>query len=194
MEKSVINLNEISKNEWAFYYEHVISDFAELKAEYPFAFLSILPTVEPSLASITVIAVSKNIIESVSGSPSDFLGPFSKKIFIEIPLFYRKIGCEVYGCDWIDKSKFEEKDIHLSHRGNAIAKNRYGYLMCVGVPESFKLMNNVILEAVKTAENMLVAYERVQSGASDTMILNAYSHGDVGKEEYRKDRNKYVPR
>lgn len=192
MGRFTVDLDE--KIIWSLYYERVLKDYAELKAVYPFSYLLVPPTVKPSLASVTVIAVSKAIVDAVNGEPVDFTGEHSKEIHIELPMEYWNKGCNVYGCKWIDESKFRASDIHLFHSGNKLIENRYGYQMCVGVPESFKSMKNVLLEAVKTADNMLVAYERVQSGISDQMILNAYSHGDAGKEEYQNDRRRYVPK
>ena len=192
MGRFTIDLEE--KVIWSLYYERVFKDYAELKAVYPFSYLLVLPTVKPSLASVTVIAVSKAIVEAVAGGPEDFTGEYSKEIHIELPMGYWIKGCNVYGCNWIDESKFKARDIHRFHSGNKLIENRYGYQLCVGTPESFKSMKNVLLEAVKTADNTLVAYERVQSGISDQVILNAYSHGDAGKEEYQNDRRRYIPK
>lgn len=179
---------------WPLYYKRVFQDYAELKTVYPFSYLLIPPTIKPSLASINVIAVCKDIIDAVDGRPDDFVSGYSKQIHINLPIGYWNNGCNVYGCKWIDESKFKASDIHLFHSGNKLIENQFGYQMCVGTPASFKSMKNVLLEAVKTADNMLVAYERVQSGISDQVILNAYSHGDAGKEEYQNDRRRYVPR
>ena len=189
-----VNLEEINKVIWALYYEKVFRDYTELKTSYPFSYLLIPPTVKPSIASVKVIAVNKRIIDMVEGQPEDFTGEYSKEIHIELPINYWTIGCNVYGCKWIDKSKFRTKDIHLFQMGTKQIQGKYGYQMCVGMPESFKSMNNVLLEAVKTADNILVAYERVQYGVSNQVILNAYSHGNAGKEEYRNDRRRYVSR
>ena len=188
------DLEAIKKIVWQNYYSNVLSDYSGLKDVYPFSWLLIPPTVEPSLASVSVIAVNKSIIDSVGGKPEDFKGEYSKQIFIEIPLDYRGRGCYVFGGKWIDESKLPAKDVHLFHSNNRLVENRFGYQMCVGTPESFSSMKNVLLEAVKTADNMLVAYERVQSGVSDRVILNAYSHGDTGRKEYRNDRKRYIPR
>lgn len=192
MGRFTIDLEE--KVIWSLYYETVFHDYNELKAVYPFSSLLIPPTTKPSLASVSVIAVSKEIIEAVDGQPEDFMGEYSKGIHIDLPMGYWNTGCNVYGCKWIDESKFKSKDIHLFHSGNKLIENRYGYQMCVGTPDSFKSMKNVLLEAVKTADNTLVAYERVQCGISDRVILNAYSHGDAGKVEYQNDRRRYVPK
>lgn len=194
MGKLTPDFEKIKKTIWQNYCSMVLEDFSGLKQEYPFSHLLIPPTVEPTLASATVIAVNRVIVDAVDGKPEDFQDEFSKLIYIEIPLDYRKRGCQVYGGKWIDDSKIPAKDLHLFHSNNRLVENRYGYQMCVGTPESFSSMKNVLLEAVKTADNMLVAYERVQSGVSDRVILNAYSHGDTGRKEYQNDRKRYVPR
>ena len=194
MGKLTPDLENIRRIVWQNYCRMVLEDFSGLKEEYPFSTLLILPTAEPSLASASVIAVNRAIVEAVNGRPEDFQGEFSKLLHIEIPLDYRNSGCRVYGGKWIDDSKIPAKDVHLFHSNTRIVENKYGYQMCVGTPESFSTMKNVLLESVKTADNMLVAYERVQCGLSDRVILNAYSHGESGKEEYRKDKKRYVPR
>ena len=68
------------------------------------------------------------------------------------------------------------------------------YSLCVGLPESFPLMKNVILENVKTAENMLIAYERVMTGVSNTLELIAYSHGEHGSKEFQHNKLRYTSR
>ena len=70
--------------------------------------------------------------------------------------------------------------------------NSHGkYQFCVGVPESFIYMKNVILENVRTADKMLVAYELFQTGQTNKLELLAYSHGDKGQKEYKNERKKY---
>ena len=187
-------MEEVKKIIWTIYYERVFHDYAELKAAYPFSYLIIPPTMKPSLVSVRVIAATKEIIEALNGCPEDFTGDYSKEIHIDVPMDYWNNGCNVYGCKWFDSNKYELKDIHLFHSKNKLIENRFGYQMCVGTPDSFKNMKNVLLEAVKTANSILVAYERVQCGLSEHVFLNAYSHGDAGKEEYLYDRKRYMPR
>ena len=62
---------------------------------------------------------------------------------------------------------------------------------CVGVNKSFQTLNNVILENVKTAEHMLIAYEQVQKGITPRAKLIGYAHGDEGEREYERDRKRY---
>lgn len=194
MGRFIVKLEVLDKFIWSFYYNKVFHDYTELKAVYPFSYLIIPPTVEPSIASIRAIAVDQVIVDAVDGCPEDFIGEYSKEIYIDMPLNYWTTGCRVYGCKWFDEKKFKPKDIHLFHSGNQLVENKYGYKMCVGISDSFPHMNNVVLEAIKTADNILVAYERVQSGLSDSVILNAYSHGDAGKNEYLNDRSRYISR
>lgn len=185
--------DDIGKIKWLKYYEHVKRDFIELKENYPFSHITILPTAKPSNVLITVIAVCKHLIDAVQGYPEDFTNEYSKKLLLKIPYDYKTIGCEVYGGRWVDTKLFHNKDVHFFHVGEKLVRTEHGLKMCVGVPASFPNMKNVILESVRTAENMLVAYERVQTGASKELCLNAYSHGDLGIEEYKKDRKRYIP-
>ena len=89
----------------------------------------------------------------------------------------------------MDARRFEKKDLHFY---DDKLPNPHGYLMCVGLTESFPLMKNVILENVKTAENMLIAYERVMTGVSSKLELIAYSHGDAGKKQFRRNKARYT--
>lgn len=182
--------SEINVIVWSNYYRSVLADYSGLKDEYPFSHLFIPPTSKPGFASISVIAVNNTIIKAVEGGPKDFLGEYSKLIYLEIPLDYQQRGCKVFGCGWVDCRRLRKEDLHFfKSKGN-----KFGYQMCVGVPESFSSMKNVLLEVVKTADNMLVAYERVQRDPSKRLILNAYAHGDVGREAYQKDKKRYVSR
>ncbi len=178
---------------WAIYYKRVKHDFIELREAYPFSILTILPTVEPSLASISVIAVCMSLVDAVLGQPEDFVGKYSKKLQIIVPHEYWTNGCLVYGGGWVDTTLFQNKDIHFFHDKNQLIRTEHGLHMCVGSPESFSKMKNVILESVRTAENMLIAYERAQSSGSKELYLKAYSHGVLGKVEYTNDKKRYVP-
>ena len=177
-------------NKWNIYYASVYRDYWELKDQYPFAYLSIPPTINPSMASVKVIAANNELIKSVYGTEEDFLGEYTKELLVRIPLDYKKSGCRVYGAKWIDKNKLRKQDWHFND--DARLKS-YGYELCVGTPESFALMPNVILENVRTAERMLIAYEQVMTGATDKLNLIAYAHGEVGRQQFRKSLTKYVP-
>lgn len=100
---------------------------------------------------------------------------------------YKNIGCWVYGAKWFEKGVFLDKDIHFFHENGRLIRTDYGYQFCVGTPDSFSTMHNVILENIRTAENMLIAYEEVMSGRADKLHLIAYAHGERGIEQYRKE-------
>lgn len=126
-----------------------------------------------------------------SAVETDFTDEYSRELHIEIPVNYRENGCKVYGAGWIDPKKFENKDIHFYSRARLQPD---GFELCVGTPESFPMMKNVILENVKTAENMLIAYERVMTGASDHLDLIAYAHGENGRKQFQQNKTRYLPR
>ncbi len=176
--------------DWKQYYADVLTDFRELKDSYPFSYLTILPTVKPGPAAIRVVAANKALIEMTCSVESDFTDDYSRELHIEIPVNYRKNGCKVYGARWVDLKKFEDKDIHFYNR---VKPHPFGYELCIGTPESFPMMKNVILENVKTAENMLIAYERVMTGGSDCLELIAYAHGEKGRKQFLQNRVKYLP-
>lgn len=169
------------------YYDHVMHDIGELKKEYPFLDYHIYPTATPSEITIDVIAVHKAIIDLTCADREDFLGEYSRLINVIVPFDYRNKGCDVYGGSWIDPNRINEKDLHLYKQ----TKNEYGYKLCVGVPESFSGLDNVILENVRTAENILTAYDRFMKGKDKKVELLAYSHGSNGESEYARDRKRY---
>lgn len=168
------------------YYSSVTADFRELKCRYPFSKLIILPTVDPYEAMIKVTAVEKSIIEELCATEEDFTDDFSKRIDLIIPPDYKEHGCRVYGGAWINLDNLPKKDVHCF---SILPDGRWE--LCVGTPKSFSSLRNVILECVRTADNMLVAYERFQKGNTNELMMIAYSHGDEGKQEYEKDRRSY---
>lgn len=164
------------------YYRRVWKDFEQLKEEYPFSRITLLPTLEAVPVIIKVTAVNHKLVDALSAKQTDFQGAFSRDLVIEVPFDYREKGCNVYGGNWIKLESISEKDWHF------FKKLSNGSLQfCVGVPESFVEMNNVILGNVRTAENMLIAYEKLQKGLSKTLELKAFSHGVCGRIEYMKD-------
>lgn len=162
-----------------------------MKEKYPFSFLTILPTTQPSLATITVVAANIKLIRDTYSVKEDYLGEYSKELYIVVPIKYREGGCYVYGGRWVNLEKLHYDDIHFHQDKGAYIHSKHGYCLCVGTPESFSLMDNVILENVKTAENMLIAYERVMRGFADRLVLNAYSHGNAGRLQFKSSRAKY---
>lgn len=163
-----------------------------MKAQYPFCYLTIPPTIEPSRAEIRVVAANIDLIEAVDGFESDFLGDYSKELHLIIPFDYQKRGCIVYGAGWVNTDKLPNEDIHFFHDNGKLIRTKHGLQICVGTPESFPLMNNVILENVRTADNMLIAYERVMAGLTDKLEVIAYSHGDKGRRQFRKNKQRYI--
>ncbi|SCY74185.1 hypothetical protein [Butyrivibrio sp. INlla14] len=171
------------------YYESVQADFAEVKKEYPFCFLTIPPTVEPQEAKIYVVAANSQLITACHAVKEDFLGDYSKELWLSIPADYKDKGCKVYGGPWIDINRIPEAYRHF-YMAKGSDKN-HGYELCVGVPDSFRSLKNVILENIRTAEHLLIAYENYLCRNTDTIVVEGYSHGDKGIREYDKNRKKY---
>lgn len=179
---------EMQKNDYRKYYEDVRKDFEELKAEYPYSTMYMAPTVEPKQIRLRVIAVHRDIILAAKAEEEDFLEEYSKELQIVIPWDYKKQGCKVYGGVWLREELIHEADRHFYEKRKNGTRE-----FCVGVNESFRTLNNVILENVKTAENMLIAYEQVQKGITPRARLIGYAHGNKGEKEYERDRKKYKP-
>lgn len=168
------------------YLEDVKKDFEQLKKKYPFSEISIMSTVEIMPIVINCIAANWSLIDTMLANREDFLGDYSRQLRIIVPFNYKENGCYVFGGKWIDKNLIRSEDRHFYEK-----TDDGSYLFCVGVPESFSQMQNVILENVRTAENMLIAYEQLQKGLTENINLKAYSHGEKGKDEYRRDRKRY---
>ena len=168
------------------YYTDVKKDVEELKTEYPFTTVCNYPLNTNQPIEIIVIAANIDLIETIHGKRNDFVGDYSKKLRIVVPHDYKILGCNVYGGRWIDEKKVNEADYHF------YSTERDGTrLFCVGVPKSFTNLKNVILENVKTADNMLKAYECLQKGLTKNLNLIAYNHGKRGEEEYERKKNRY---
>ena len=163
-----------------------------MKIQYPFCYLTIPPTVEPSLIEIRVVAANVDLIEAVGGVESDFLGVYSKELHLIVPVDYQIRGCKVYGAEWVKTDQLHNKDIHFFHDNGKLIRTKHGLQICVGTPESFPLMKNVILENVRTADNMLIAYERVMAGLTDKLDMIAYAHGDKGIKQFKNNKRRYI--
>lgn len=185
-----MKLMQEEKDKWSDYYSAVIRDYTELKEHYPFSYLSIPPTIVPKPASLRVVAANIELVQSINADENDFLGDYSRELYISIPVDYKEKGCKVYGAKWVDVKLFQNHDIHFYNHADL---EKMGYELCVGTPESFSLMPNVILENIKTAERMLIAYEQVMTGATKQLNLIAYSHGDAGRRQFKHDRTRYNP-
>ena len=168
------------------YFKNAFEDIHRTKEIYPFIEVISPPTVVPVPIQLKVVAVKAEFFEKIHAEREDFTGPFSRELEIIIPFDYRETGCKVYGGKWIDTKLVKTEYQHFNDK-----RKDGAYLFCVGVPESFPQMENAILENIRTAENMLVAYEMYQTGKTKTLELKAYSHGNKGIDEYRKDRKKY---
>ncbi len=138
------------------------------------------------------MAANKALVDAVKGVETDFLGDYSKELHLVVQVGYQKRGCYVYGAKWLDLTKLESQYVHLIHDKNDPLTKYYGWKLCVGTPESFGMLRNVILENVKTADNMLVAYERIMRGETKKLDLIAYAHGEAGRKEFKKNQNKYI--
>lgn len=179
---------EMQKKDYRKYYEDVKKDFEELKTEFPYSRMYMPPTVEPKQIRLRVVAVHRDIILASRADEEDFLEEYSKELQILIPWDYKKQGCKVYGGAWLQEELIQEVDRHFYEKGKNGMRE-----FCVGVNRSFQTLKNVILENVKTAENMLIAYEHVQRGITPRAKLIGYAHGDKGERDYERDRKKYKP-
>lgn len=171
----------ISEHIYSSYTDDVFSDYAELRKYYPFSEIYVPKNLCEDIR-IDVIAVNKNIISKLSASKNDFINTFSKKVTIIVPHNYKITGCKVYGGKWINENEIPSKDCHFLKMSNGDCD------FCLGVPESFRRYKNVILQNVKTVENMLTAYELLLNGTTDHLCLFAYSHGKKGELEYEKTK------
>lgn len=163
------------------YFNSIIEDYREVENVYPFSYLTIPPTVKSSIAKIKLLAINSELIDLTHATEVDLIGDYSRELWIDIPFDYKMNGCIVYGGKWIDKSKIPLGQQHFYEYDS-----NKGYRLCVGVPESFIVMNNVILGCARTADHILTAYADFMSGRTDRIILKEYSHGETGINEYRK--------
>lgn len=167
------------------YYEDVSNDLIAVRNYYPFTQTIAYPFSNPGEIELKVIAVNKNILQHLNGKQEDFSNNYSKELMVIIPYNYKTTGCKVFGGKWFDETIIPSKERHFYSKlpdGN--------YELCIGVPQSFKNMKNPILEAVKTAEKIMLAYEFFQKGISTKIDLYSFSHGGKGIDEFKKERNK----
>lgn len=171
------------------YYEDIKKDFNQLKEYYPFSKICIIPTVKPSPVEIEIVAASRELVKEMEAKETDFTGEYSRRLKVVVPFDYKKRGCNVYGGAWLDAKRIKESDQHFytTEKKNGMP------LLCVGVPSSFAEMKNVLLENVRTADEMLNAYELLLCGKTQRLILKAYAHGYDGERQYETDRKKYRP-
>lgn len=168
------------------YYEDVSNDLIAVRDYYPFTQQIAYPLSNPGEIELNVIAVNKNILQHLNGKKEDFINEYSKELKVIIPFNYKTIGCKIFGGKWIDEAIIPSKERHFYSKlpdGN--------FELCIGVPQSFQNMKNPILEAIKTAENMMLAYEFVQKGISTKIDLYSFSHGGKGIEEFKKEKGNH---
>ena len=168
------------------YYHKVLGNIQELRSVYPFTTFTSLPTVQIQPITIHVIAADNNLIQKTCAKREDFVQEYSKELEVVVPFEYETVGCEVYGGSWIDLDK---TPLEYQHFHKRLSDGRLSF--CVGVPESFRKMHNVILECVRTADRMMKAYELFQSGQTKNLELISYAHGQEGIDEYRGKKKKY---
>ena len=170
------------------YYNDVYKDYCELNEIYPFCKVEFPPIETFGEVIITVLAANIDLVKETMANESDFLGTYSKKLTVIVPKNYQQNGCFVYGGQWIDAMVIPDKDRHWfmwDDKFNA-------FKLCVGIPSSYKYLSNVILENVRTAENMLIAYENYMKGTTNNLQLLAYDHGIAGIKQYEAQKHKYT--
>jgi len=175
----------LDKDFYEKYYQKAQEDIRDLKKEYPFTKKVIIPFVNPEPIILSVVVVNIRLIRECNAKEIDFKGNYSKELEVVMPFDYIISGCQIYGASWIDPKKIPQKDYHF----NGMKKEKY--IFCVGVPQSFVHFKNVLLENIRTAESMMIAYESYQRGITKKVELIAYSHGEVGKNEYNRNRKQY---
>ena len=189
--RTPMNRFDVEFEDWPSYYKSVCDDYAVVKRIYPFSYLSNYPTTKPTCLSIVVVAVDIGLITSLNATENDFLGKYTRKIYVEVPYNYKTLGCKIYGAKWIDPKLIPEQQMHIYMHE---MRESYGYEFCVGTPESFQYFPNVILENIRTAERMLIAYEELMTCKTQTVNLLAYSHGKKGRLEFLNNKSKYIPK
>lgn len=180
---SAFQVDSIDKN----YYCSVSKDVTEAKKEYKY--IEEMPTIclsKPTLKVYRVLAVSNEILNETLSSGEDFLGKYSREIYVVVPLDYKKNGCLVYGAKWENIFEIPDKHLHINKR---YANNGY-HELCIGVPQSFSKEKNAFLSSIRTAEHILRAYMLFLSNESKNINLLAYSHGEEGVKEYEKNQRK----
>lgn len=135
------------------------------------------------LCNMGDIAVSSNIFDTFNTEKKNkYVKHTSSKV-------------QKYGEDCYYEMPISKLTGSIDYSESLIASKDYAnngkYLFCVGVPQSFIHLKNVLLENVRTAESMMIAYESYQRGITKKVNLIAYSHGEKGKNEYNRNRKQY---
>ena len=77
---------------WSEYYADVRQDIEGLKTVYPFVQVFLPPTTQPQLVQLTVVAVDNDVVHETFATKDDFLGEYSKRVFVTIPRDYKLKG------------------------------------------------------------------------------------------------------
>lgn len=182
---SKFNIDSISEE----YKNDVLKDYEELIKIYPLFSFFRPPLSYNHYYCLKGYLIDKKEIDDLNIT-NEHLPEYDKKVYVVIPPNYKDVGCYVYDRFSFDVNIIPEEDRHM-YDDDSIK----GYsCLCVGVPNSFKQMKNVILEAIKTSSNIVKAYMSYINKLSDKIELLAYSHGDKGKKEYESNKEKYRPK
>lgn len=179
----------ISVTEYRKYEQQVYADLHELVSVFPFTRIVYQPFSVPHEIVLQIVAVENVLINHTHAKENDFLGPHSFEVHLLIPYNYREAGCKVFCHRWEDIEKVPPEDLHFHH----FDKRNDHLQLCVGVPDSFRKMRNVILESSRTASKILQAYHLFLSGVTASVELLAYSHGYKGLEEYVQNKKRFRP-
>lgn len=164
------------------YYAKVNEDMVEASIHYPWINEVYIPKVKPISKVYEVIVVNKEFIDNTLSIKDDFIYEYLKKVTVIVPTNYPNNHCLIYGGEWIDVKKMSYANRHFYPHKSGLN------LFCVGVPKSINDYSNIILENLRTVENMLNAYELYQKGEINTLELIAYSHGKEGEKEYERKK------
>lgn len=104
------------------------------------------------------------------------------EIYCIIPHDYRLIGCLVYDSNrYINWEKLPQEHRHINRKSDT-----FGNLLCTHLYIEAKDMKNPILENLKTAHDLLKAYNHYL--ITKDWTLNEYKHGKEGEKEYYEKR------
>lgn len=167
------------------YYNEVFDLLRKIECSYKYFRIILLPTLRPTLIGCEIIAVNNTIINSTHATKFDLTNEFSKEVWIVIPTKYKTNGCDVYGGEWIDETKIDNDSKHFYK-----LEDFSFYKFCVGIDEEMAKSKNIVLENIKTIENVLVEYEKMMVGLCKSYEGLHYSHGLEGIYEYRRKNKK----
>lgn len=172
------------------YYKYVFNvekDIFEVKKNYPFTSEVIIPFSNFQVTKVyEIYLVNKNLVEITLLSKKECKEKMGyRKVVVIIPTHYKKEGCNVFIQKIFTKESIPCKHVHT----NGTFSDCYEF--CAGVPESFKKLENVILENCRTTENYLTQIDSYLKKRSSEIHMLEFSHGAEGEKEYGNQRNKY---